>query len=352
MSNWQTRQQSKGAIIQNGVIQHFGSIEQEIKSASQQTCLTDLDFYRLIEVTGTEAEAFLHGQFSNDLSALAENESQLSSYNSPKGRVLALFRAFKQNDTTYLRIPADIAEATLKRLQMFVMRADVKLEISNKICLGISGEQAAEMIKTHLGTPAPVQANMCSHDENNTICLLPGNHPRYELYLDESTAIKLWESLQETLAVNAHAAWEWLNIQQGQPEIIDATKEAFVAQMINLEPLNAISFTKGCYPGQEIVARMHYLGNLKRRMYLMHTDEDASSYSPGDDIYAQEQGSSNASGKIVSIQPSPTGGFDLLAVLQIQNIETEKTLSLDQEGGIKLLCKELPYEFAATSRQK
>ena len=159
------------------------------------------------------------------------------------------------------------------------------------------------------------------------------------------TSLQAARSIWDT--VNVHAApvgepvWRLLDIQAGIPNIFAATSELFVPQMVNLQAINALSFKKGCYPGQEIVARMHYLGKLKRRMFLAHIADDVS-VAPGDNMYAEGSTSGQGVGKVVRAQSNPDGGTDLLAVIEISSAEQLK-LRLNNVDGPLLKLLELPY---------
>jgi len=137
-------------------------------------------------------------------------------------------------------------------------------------------------------------------------------------------------------------AWTWLDITAGVPRIDAATSEQFVPQMVNLELLSGVDFKKGCYPGQEIVARMHYLGRLKQRMYLANI-EGAESPQPGDKLYSADMGD-QASGMIVSAAPSPDGGSDVLAAIQIESVKGD-AVHWKSLNGPRLRFSELPYKF-------
>jgi folate-binding protein YgfZ len=167
--------------------------------------------------------------------------------------------------------------------------------------------------------------------------------PRFEAYVSSlDTAQKLWDTLNVRGAPVGESAWRLLEIKAGLPAIFAGTSELFVPQMTNLHLINGVSFTKGCYPGQEIVARMQYLGTLKRRMYLGHVDTDQQA-SPGDSLFTsadQEQ----AIGRVVDAQPHPDGGQSLLAVIQIKLAEAGD-IHLGSADGPLVVLEPLPYAF-------
>jgi folate-binding protein YgfZ len=164
---------------------------------------------------------------------------------------------------------------------------------------------------------------------------------RYEVLLSTDHAPAALARLKGATEPRVPAYWEWLDLQAGVPTITEPTREAFVPQMANLDLIGGLSFSKGCYPGQEIVARMHYLGRLKQRMYLAHVTTDAPP-QPGDKLYSTDLGT-QASGTVVNAAPSPTGGYDLLAVMQIESAD-QQAMHWKTPDGPVLEMLELPYE--------
>jgi hypothetical protein len=173
-----------------------------------------------------------------------------------------------------------------------------------------------------------------------TVLRLRGPHPRFEIIGPYTDIQGLWSELALT-PVGA-SAWAWLDIMAGVPTVLPATVEAFVPQMTNLELIGGVNFKKGCYPGQEIVARTHYLGRLKQRMYRAHVDSPQAPKA-GDPIYAPNFGE-QAAGTVVDAQPAPGGGFDLLAVVQIASADAG-VLSLQAPNGPPLALHTLPYSL-------
>ena len=343
-TDWKTFLTDAGAEFQADKILHFGNPVQEREVALSGLVFTDLDYLGVIAVHGAEAGNFLQAQLSNDIRNCSENSSQLSAFCTPKGRILGLMRIFRHGDTYYLRLPADSLEAVLQRLRMFVLRADVTLEdVSNNFCcIGVNGADATEEVRTAAGN-APAQSNQVLHTGTLSIIRVPGLAPRFEVYANSLEAARdFWDSLNVRGAPVASQAWRLLEIQAGIPTIFAKTSELFVPQMVNLQLVDGVNFKKGCYPGQEIVARMQYLGTLKRRMYLGHIDQDAA-VSPGDGLY-QAEGDEQVIGRIVDAQPHPDGGQLALAVLQI-NSANSGDVRLGDANGALFLQQPLPYSF-------
>lgn len=337
---WQSFLEQSGANIINGEVADFGNPDNEI-SSSKKTIIADLSHYGLIKAMGDEAADFLQNQLSNDIKQVDGSHSQLSSYCSPKGRMLASLRIFRFNGVYLLRIPADTLEATLKRLQMFIMRSQVVLEdVSNNLAhFGLCGVQADQLLQ-NANVSIPNDINSVSQHDDFCIIRVPGSQPRYEFYGDPEALIKLWESFSSQATAVGANVWSLQDIESGIPDIHANTVEAFVPQMANLHAIGGVSFKKGCYPGQEVVARMQYLGKLKRRMYRAHVKTDLPP-SAGDNLYSS--GSEDSVGKVVQAQPSPQGGTELLAVLQIAQAE-QHTIHLKSNQGPQLELIDLPYE--------
>ena len=327
------------------IAMHYGNPGQEQEVALSGTVFTDLSHLGIIEVRGTDAQSFLQSQLGNDVNALDSDHSQLSSYCTPKGRMLGLFRVFRTEDSFYLRLPADTLDAVLQRLRMFVLRADARLEDASEafVRIGVAGRKAADMLAAVTGQAVPGEVNDVTRAGDLTILRVPGVQPRFEVYAASIDAAKgFWDALNVDAAPVGMSAWRLLEILSGLPAVYAGTSELFVPQMANLQLVDGVSFKKGCYPGQEIVARMQYLGTLKRRMYLgrIATDEPVA---PGASLFSGGNGE-QASGRIVDAQPHPDGGQAALAVLQISAVETGD-LHLDSVDGPGFTLEALPYPF-------
>ncbi|MDX2458442.1 MAG: folate-binding protein [Gammaproteobacteria bacterium] len=339
---WKTFLIDAGAEFADDRVAHFGNPVREQQVTQSGLVFADLEYLGVIAVHGQDAGDFLQSQFSNDIGNLDEHSSQLNAYCTPKGRILGLTRVFRQGDTWYLRLPADSMEAVIQRLRMFVMRADVTFEDVSEgfLRIGISGEAASEALSA---TDVPAEADQVTHNRDLTILRVPGLRPRFEVFASSLDAARsLWDTLNVQGAPVGESAWRLLEIQAGLPNIFAATAELFVPQMTNLQLVNGVSFKKGCYPGQEIVARMQYLGTLKRRMYLGKIESDAIA-SPGDALFPAG-GNEQAIGRIVDAQPHPDGGQSALAVLQIASAEANDVY-LDSATGPAFKLQALPYAF-------
>ena len=304
--------------------------------------LFDLSHLGLIRVSGEDAETFLQGQFTNDVRALTPDHSQLSSYCSPKGRMLAGFRLFRFGGDICIQLPRPRLPAVLQRLRMFVLRSKATLEDASDslVQAGLSGECAFAM----LGDLAPPAADEVIQENGLCIVRLAGDRPRFLLTGLPDRIRELWRHASHRARPANPETWRLLDIRAGIPSIHEETVEAFVPQMINLQLINGVSFTKGCYTGQEIVARMQYLGKLKRRMYRVRLDT-ATCPLPGDELVSPDSESGQGAGRIVTAAPAPDGGCEALAVVEI-SVADAGDVRLGDSAGPALEFLDLPYRFA------
>ncbi len=338
-----------GAEFADGRVAHFGNPVLEQQAALGGLVFADLEYLDVIAVHGADAASFLHSQLSNDVSQLDEHSSKLCAFCTPKGRILGLMRMFRRNDIYYLRLPSDTLEAVLQRLRLFVMRAQVTLEDvnGNFLRIGVSGDDAPSEVRAATGV-CPESVNAVVHQGDFTVIRVPGTQPRFEIFATSLRAAQqCWDTLHVRGAPVGEPAWRLLEIQAGMPAVFAPTRELFVPQMTNLQLVDGVSFKKGCYPGQEIVARMQYLGTLKRRMYAgqIATDQPVL---PGAELFSG-QADSQPVGRIVDAQPHPDGGQRALAVLQIQSAEAADVF-LGSPAGPAFVQVDLPYAFEPESR--
>ncbi|TCV90208.1 CAF17-like 4Fe-4S cluster assembly/insertion protein YgfZ [Sulfurirhabdus autotrophica] len=338
-SIWQQHLLNCGASIEANCVVNFGNPIKEMASLQSGAVLIDLSDFGLISFSGEDSQIFLQGQLTNDIRQVNSGKSQYSSYCTPKGRMLANFLIWQNDEHGYImQLPVELQESIQKRLSMFVMRSKVKVtDISGlSIRLGIAGSNAKEILQNHYGN-VPETPQEVIRIGDDTIINLPGN--RFEIITIPENAANLWDALSKICTPVGSAAWEWYEIQAGIPRITTATQEQFVPQMVNYEVIGGVNFQKGCYPGQEIVARTQYLGKLKRRMYLAHLNTGAP--AAGDDLFSPEM-EGQASGMVVNVFPSPKGGYDLLAVIQISSAASE-TIHWKTLDGPALELQQLPY---------
>jgi folate-binding protein YgfZ len=310
-------------------------------AARQSAVLADLDRCALLAIAGPDAGAFLQGQLSNDVKALNANKCQYTSYNTPKGRMLANFVLWQRGpDSFRALLPAELAETLAKRLRMFVLRSKVTLTVrtGDVGVLGVGGPAADTVLRNAFGSAPPVFGVAMA--AGATVLALPG--PRFIVIAPEAAVAALRDQLARHARPVGLPVWQWLTIDAGVPVITAATQDQFVLQMANWDVLGGVSFQKGCYPGQEIVARTRYLGRLKERLYALHTGVPTA---PGARLFSAVFGDQPC-GTVVNAAAAPEGGWDLLAVAQSAAADA-RDLRLGGVDGTRLEHRALPYASPA-----
>jgi len=276
----------------------------------------------VLRASGEEAAKFLHGQLTQDIVQMSASQARLAGFCSAKGRLLASFIAWKPaTDEVLMAMPAEVLPAVLKRLSMFVLRAKCKLsDASAQFALwGVVGD----------GAPAEVW------QRSGDAIRLPdaAGQRRYLL-------VQAAEAPAPALPAISEAQWQWLDVQSGLAWVRGATTEQFVPQMINLELLGGVNFQKGCYPGQEIVARSQYRGTIKRRTFLFDSEAAATI---GQEIFHSGDAEQPA-GLVAGVAPNPGGGYSLLAEVKMATLAAG-SLHLGTVSGAELTARSLPYDI-------
>lgn len=308
-----------------------------------------LPHWGLIRAAGADAASFLHGQLTQDVKGLAAGLARPAGYCSAKGRLLASFVVWRPvPELVLLACSADVLPATLKRLSMFVLRAKCKLSDATAPAsagdapladapawrlFGLAGPAAAAWLAGRF--PSVVQGVPWSqaHDAQAQVVRLPDA---------AGTARWLWLQSPDTpppaLPPLELSAWQWLEVQSGLPTVVAATAEQFVPQMVNLELVGGVNFQKGCYPGQEVVARSQYRGTLKRRSFLFDADVATR---PGQEVFASDDPEQPA-GMVANAASLADGRHCALVELKIAALQSPG-LHLGTAGGPRLHRSALPY---------
>lgn len=288
----------------------------------------------VLSCTGDEARGFLHAQLTSDIAGLTPGGARLAGWCSAKGRLLATFLVVPRDGEILLQLPRALAPAVAKRLSMFILRTKAKLADASEAWtqLGVWGAGAAARLDS-LGVAVPQGPMQVAQSQGCiTVQLAP---QRFLLLLPSAERERA-----ERLAPQAEeSAWMLEEIRAGRPQVLPETQEHFVPQMVNLERLGAVDFHKGCYPGQEVVARTQYRGVLKRRMVRAHV---AAAAAAGDELFADEA-PGQASGTVVNAAATPEGGSELLAVVQISAVDGGHPIRLRAPDGPPLELLPLPY---------
>jgi folate-binding protein YgfZ len=347
-TDWQDFLTRHGAVISSGVVQHFGDSVAELKAAADGSVLCDLAQFGTLRVSGEDAQTFLQNLLSNDIREVTPGRAQLSSLNTAKGRMLASLLIWRDGDDYLLQLPQTLCEPIRKKLSMYVLRAKVKVSDASDevVSLGLSGPNAIQIAQALAGV---VPQQPLGVDRSGAITVLRFGDFRFQITTTPQQAQALWTEASLKAQPVGSVCWDWLNIHAGIPVILPQTQEHFVAQMVNFDLIGGVSFNKGCYPGQEIVARTQYLGKLKRRMYLAHIDGahiDGSGVAPqpGTELFSADM-EGQASGVIANVAPAPDGGYDMLAVLQIASHDAYP-VHMGSLQGARLQFQPLPYAIS------
>ncbi|HZV53804.1 MAG TPA: folate-binding protein YgfZ [Rhodocyclaceae bacterium] len=317
--NWKNFLASQGM---NPDGENFGDLPGELAAARDATVVVPLLDQALIRASGEDAASFLHNLLTNDIQNLPADGVRFAGFCTPKGRLLATFTIWHDGADLLLSLSADIQPAILKKLSMYILRSKVKLTDASAevVLLGLAGPQAKALASEFAGIAV--------------------GEDRYFLALPVEAAMAAWPKLAAAAKPAGTAVWHWLEIAAGQPRVVAATQEAFVPQMVNMEvpAVGGVSFSKGCYPGQEIVARTQYLGKVKRRMYRARLD---ALLPPGTDVFTPEAGDQHC-GALVTVTASPAGGYECLLVVQSSGAETGE-IHLGSPTGPRATLIDQPY---------
>jgi folate-binding protein YgfZ len=300
--------------------------------ASDSVQLVDLSVLKVVEISGDDAAKFLQGQFCNDLSQVSSTHAQITGYCTPKGRLLALPTIVGCENGFRLLIPNDVADNFLKRLRMFIMRSDVTVtELDDWVCVGLIASEGGQLgaADKQLGALplSPLDATITEtrqvirwHDDLSASASADASYPGRHRYISLASVndqMTLWKNSIDA-DKRSYASWRLADISAGVPSVTTGVSEAFVPQMLNLQLIDALSFTKGCYPGQEIVARMQYLGKLKRHMRLFKLSFAANDHVvvplAGDSLSTEEDA---AAGVVVDATHNGANEILMLAVAKV-----------------------------------
>ena len=307
----------------------------------------------IITVSGEDAATFLHSQLTNNIQTLSETQLRLAGYCTPKGRLFASFWVWRHDDKYFLEVSADIQESARKRLSMFVLRAKAKIvdASSDWARWGISGKDAAQKLMEFFPEIPAQPLTKIQHEnlvlmrladaknisennekENNRI---QAHDPiaRYQILAPAQHAEALYEKLSTVFEQGNLGLWQWLEVHTGIACITKATQECCIPQSLNFDLVGGIDFQKGCYPGQEIVARTQYRGTVKRRLQLAST-KTSKIPAAGTEIFHSED-PAQPCGMIIGFSRSPYSdpeNYVFLVEVKLSALETG-TIHLHEPGG-------------------
>lgn len=296
----------------------------------------------LIAVEGPEAASFLQAQVTSDVARMTPSQTQYSGYCSPKGRLLATFLVWRCGDDFLLQLPRALSESVRAMLAKYVLRARVKLSSDPQRLFGIWGSGSARALLAFVGQ---VPERNHEAERSSDLCLTRLPVDRFLALVPEERAKTVRAFLCASAQEHAETAWDALDIEAGVPVITIATQDQYVPQMVNLDLIGGVSYTKGCYPGQEIVARTHHLGRLKQRMYRVVV-RGATDVRAADPLFSQAFGSRQASGALLSVATTGPEGHIALAVIQKGSVEAQE-VHWKSMGGPTVEFLPLPYAIPA-----
>ena len=281
--------------------------------------ITLLDRIGFLKVSGKDAATFLQGQMTNDFMLLNEEISQPGACCNLQGRVISFFRAFCFEEAIYLRMPGSVIDKTIEHLKKFAMFS--KVELSNAsdewVCAGIIANEPLDLFASQ-----PLAVDQLTHYKDYLITRVPDTTKhRYELYFPKTIFDKTWAELSNHFHLTEETNWQLSQINNGLPEIVLDTSEKFTAHDLNLHELSAISFNKGCYQGQEIIARMHYRAKLKQHLRLALVHEEKT-ITPGEKLISEER----TAGEVVQSLANK-GQTYLLAVVKDKAVDVGISLA-------------------------
>lgn len=299
-----------GLLSQRGArFDGSGNVQFAAVPTSGSALLVPLLHEASLRVRGDDAKAFLQGQLSSNLERVSTLRGQPAAYCTPKGRVLATFTIWPDDAGYILRLPAALADPIRRRLQMYILRARVFIDdVSvDTALLGLAGAQSVPLARDHFAA-VPDEPYALTREGTMSAMALPGG--RIEIALPRAQAIELWDRLMASGAQPAgQDAWDAAAVSAGVADVVPTTSDQFIPQMLNLELTGAVAFDKGCYPGQEIVARSQYLGQVKRRLRRFRASQAAA---PGTEVLGSD---GHAVGAVVLSARNADGTVELLAVI-------------------------------------
>ena len=291
----------------------------------------------ILSVTGPDAAKFLQGQVTCDIRELADNKSLLGAQCNIKGRMLLCFRALQSTDEQILlRVHQGLVSHGLASLGKYIVFSKAKLADAtpNYYCLGIAGPKAAHLIKNVFNVEIATNSNWQAFENHKIIRI---DEQRFECWLAAEGVESIWQQIKEQTICTHHNLWTLLNIRSGIGDITPETYETFTPQAINFQLVNGINFRKGCYTGQEIVARLHYRGTLKRHMYRFEfTLNNNTLPLPSSSLFNEE---GKTVGEIILAAPKSTSSGELLASV----VDDERVAIYLANNPQKLSLLSLPY---------
>ncbi|WP_432696530.1 YgfZ/GcvT domain-containing protein [Marinobacterium sp. YM272] len=306
--------------------------------SGEGSALVPLTHQRIISINGPESEKFLQGQLSCDIGDVDRIGSRLGSHCNIKGHMISLFRVIRQSpECLHLRSDAGNADKALATIKKYILFSKAEAQLNDELVgLGLFGSDAAQLASQIVAT-LPDEVDGVSVDNERLLVKLPGDN-RFECWLPADQAIELIDTLKQGASLAGCDDWLLEEIRAGLPDLRADTSEAFIPQMTNLQALNGVSFTKGCYTGQEVVTRLQHRGILKKPMYRASVTA-AERPAPGQALHSEAK---ENIGQVVIAAPTGGDNYELLAVITKEQADNS-TIHLESTEGPALSLLELPY---------
>ncbi len=331
---WQAFLLQQGATIQDDII----DLDTSGLNIRGTPLISPLADFAMLAVEGNDRHVFLHGQLINDLNLIDKPAAQLSAWCNPKGQLITNLLVINTGTSYLLIFKQALKEFVQKRLTMFVMRSDVTItDISESSpLLGLANTNDLSLLDKNITTaPGAVYAFdgliIISHPDGSGRHLLTGS---VEALINKLNVLK------NQFMMTGSSIWNLLDILAGLPWITSATQEQFLPQLLNLDALKGLSYKKGCYPGQEVIARLHFRGQVKKRLRLISTDQ---SLTPGSNLYLKD--SESKVGTVINSEYDTDGLNYALAVIELDKIN--EPLFTDTQSDHQVSIRELPYAIDA-----
>ena len=327
-----------------GHLTDLGDRTGELHTALADGGVMPLEAIGVIRVVGSDAADFLHAQLTQAVADQPVDQWRLAGLCNPKGRLFGLFRVVRlEQDDFLLLTDRALVDGLVQRLRMFVLRSRVALQdfTPHVLVAGATGSGAAALTEA-TGT-LPQGTGTVGHAGDASVLHLGGTPERFLLVAHARDASGLWAGLTGSARVCTPDAWRLLTIRSGEPVVYADTRERFIPQQVNLDLIEGVSFQKGCWPGQEVVARMHYRGAPSRRMAML-TAPGEQVPLPGDSVLTAEGGSA---GDVVDAVAGPAG-VEALAVLRVAHHGREDLRLAGQPAGFGQLPYTVPLPEQAT----
>ena len=314
---------TKSSILDDYGIKYNHYCEIEIENINKKYSLSLLSNKTIIKCSGDDVENFLNTQFTNDIKNLNNNDVILSGYCNPKGRLISVFYIFQIDKDYYLYTTLDSKEALINKLNMYKMMSKVNFTVMDNIVAGITNIPK----NNNLYSIKPESGKAIKHEDS---VILRPTPDQIIIASSLESLIKLVDL--ENINILGYKSWDYLDIKNMIPFVTSSKIESYTPQMVSLDLLNGVSFSKGCYPGQEIVARTHYLGKAKKSLYEIFINSEKD-IKLSDNIFDKEKNSSV--GDIINISKSSNKTYSCLTVLRKESIN--KKLFVNNNGAVKII---------------